>query len=156
MIEQFVRIRRDRRRVEEDMDAKAILALRWGPDKIVRIEWTANGSSYVRDFAHGVLAKLAPDRSAIVLLEEVGDADIEDSELSVVNPDGSTRFQIANTQLINGAVLTGNFAWFEPARKDPEHAIGVVFQVRSATASDQYQLDLDLDTGQLAEARISR
>ena len=138
------------------MDAKAILALSWGPDKIVRIEWKANGSSYVRDFAHGVLAKLAPDRSAIVLLEEVGDADAEDSELSVVNPDGSTRYQIANTQLIDGAVLTGNFAWFERARKDHQHAIGLVFQVRSTAGTEQYQLDLHLDSGQLAEARISR
>lgn len=156
MIEHFVRIRRDGKRVEEDMDAQAILALGWGPDKIVSIEWEADGVRHARDFAHGVLAKLAPDRSAIVLLEEVVDAGIEGSELSVINPNGSTRYEIANTHRVDGEVMTGNFAWFEPARKDPEHAIGLVFQAHSAAGPEQYQFDLNLATGEVVEARITR
>ena len=152
MIEYFIRIRRDGKRIEEHMDAEAMLALGWSPDKIVRIEWEADGASHARDFVHGVLAEVALDKSAIVLLEE----GVDGSDLSVINPDGSTRYEIANTHRVDGEVLTGNFAWFEPAHNGSEHAIGLIFQAQSAAGPEQYQFDLDLATGEVLEARITR
>ena len=156
MIENFLRIRRDGRRLAEAMDALSILALGWGPDQIVRIEWEADGARHARDFAHGVLAKVSPDKSAIVLLEEVVASGIQASSLSVINADGSTRYEIANTHRVDGALMTGNFVWFEAARVDPDHAIGLVFQAHSVAGSEQVQFDLNLVTGEVVKARMTR
>ena len=156
MIENFVKIRRDGKRIEEHMDVQSLLALGWGPDKVIRIEWEADGKKCAFDAEQGMLAKVGPDGSAILLLAEAVDAGVASSKLSILNADGSVRHRISNTHTINGETMTGNFAWFEPARNDPEHCVGVIFQAESEAGPEQYQFDLNVTTGEPVEVRVSR
>lgn len=156
MIEHFLKIRRDGKRIEEHMDVQAMLAMGWSPDKVVRIEWESNGAKFALDFEHGMLAKVAPDGSAIAVLAESVNGDVAHSKLAIINADGTIRHKISNTHTIDGEVMTGHFAWFEPAQHDPDHCIGIIFQAESAVGPEQYQFDLNVTTGEVVEARVTR
>lgn len=156
LVEDFVKIRRDGKRIGASMDAQAILALGWRPDKVVRLEWAVDSHKCARDFEYGVLAKVAPDATAIALIEEVVESGSPGSSFSIINADGTNRYEISNTHRVNGEVLTGNFAWFEAPRQDPEHCIGIIFQAESASGPEQYQFDLDVRTGEVIEVRMAR
>lgn len=156
MIEHFVKIRRDGKRIEGHMDVQAMLALGWSPDKVVRIEWEADGAKYALDAAHGMLAKVAPDGTAIALLAESVDAGVPSSKLSIINADGTIRHSISNTHTIDGETMTGNFAWFEPPLRDTDQCIGVIYQAESKAGPEQYQFDLNVTTGEVVEARVTR
>lgn len=156
MIEHFVKIRRDGKRIDESIDVQAMLAMGWTPDKVVRIEWETDSAKFALDAEHGMLAKVAPDRRAIaVLTESVADG-VANSKLSIINVDGTIRYRISNTHTIDGEVMTGNFAWFEPPRQDPDHCIGIIFQAESAAGPEQYQFDLNVETGEVVEATVAR
>jgi hypothetical protein len=156
LIEHFVKIRRDGKRIEESMDVQAMLAMGWTPDKVVRIEWETDGTKFALDAEQGLLAKVAPDRSAIAVIAETFPDGTANSKLSIINADGSVRYIISNTHTINGEVMTGNFAWFEPPNQDSDHCIGIIFQAESAAGPEQYQFDLNTETGEVVEATVAR
>ncbi|MFB9240273.1 hypothetical protein IV454_23840 [Massilia antarctica] len=158
LIQNFREIRRDGKVIEAGVDMQAILALGWSPDKIVRLEWEADGRTIHRDCPHGVLAKVLPDRMSIALMEHTPVDTGMRKKLSVIDADGTTRYVIADTHVINGRALMGVFAWFEPARVEPERCFGVIFQtVPDADGTqEQYQFDLDIASGEIVGAYESR
>lgn len=141
-IKNFKEIRRDRKVIYESMKVEDIFAL--GPaEKIVEIQWH-NGPHLVSLASHyGILARVVAGRDFVAANEydESGRKRI----LSILNADGSRRFQLSNIQSVRGKNEAGDFRWFEPPGTDVPDIFGVVF---NRTSDDSmFQLDIDASSG---------
>lgn len=141
-IQQFIRIRRDGKIIDETMKVEDISAL-GAIEKVTEIRWL-NGSQPVsfRDDC-GVFAKVVPGRQFVVA--NTNDKSIQRRVLLVLNADGTQRLQLSDTQVIRGKSELGEFCWFEAPRVESLNVFGVVFS--RASDNSQFQLDIDAENG---------
>ena len=143
-IQNFKKIRRDGKVIDESMRAKDMVALGWSPDKVLEIRWN-NGSQFISfKTRYGVLGIVVPGRETIAVIEE-NDESGQYHTLSVINADGSKRMELSNVQKVFDKDEVGEFLWFESARVASPNIFGVIF--RRSSDNLMYQLDIDALNG---------
>ncbi len=157
LIESFVERRLDGNEIPEGTDlVKLVMESGWEPQKITHIRWTYDNEDFSLDFPNGVLAKVLPGRRHIALIENVVDAGQAQHRLVVVDAEGYLEYSVSGKLSINGVQRVGEFVWFEPAITDAEDCFGVVFQTSGPGGMEQFQCDIEVETGEIAEIYASR
>lgn len=144
MIQNFKKIRRDGKVIEESMKAKDMIALGWSPDKVLAVQWDDESRPVCIRSNFGILAKIISGRESIAVIEEC-DKTGQHSTLSIINTDGSLRLRLPNIQVIRNKDEIGEFCWFEPQRVNSPNVFGVVFSLTSDNS--MFQLDIDAGNG---------
>lgn len=144
LIESFVECRADGKEVHEGMDLLKLVQSGWEPLQITRVGWVCDGLNIGFDYPDGVLAKVLPGRRHVALIGR---------ELIVVNSHGQQQYSLGGKQIIAGQERVGEFAWFEPALGGADKCFGVVFQSNGPAGIEQYQFDIEVDTGKIREIR---
>lgn len=156
-IESFVERRPDGKEIPEGTDlVKLVMESGWEPQKITHIRWRYDNECFALDFPNGVLAKVLPGRRHIALIENVVDAGKPQKRLAVVDAEGYLDYSVSSSLSINGVQGIGEFVWFEPAVTDADDRFGVVFQTIGPGGTEQFQCDIDVETGEIAGIYAAR
>lgn len=157
-VQDFCKIRRDGRVIEEDMTLERRHELGWPVSKITRIEWRCDGNTISLEDPRGLTSVILPDRSGVVLMLHT--AQSSDEVLGVVNADGTSRFCLGNVQEINGEKFTGKYRWFQPTRINKPTVFGVVFgytiKSQEFIMHPDVHLDVDAMTGEIISSHPTR
>lgn len=150
-IQQFIRIRRDGKIIDETMKPQDISAL-GAIEKVTEIRWLNGSQSVSFQDADGVFAKVVPGRRFVAV--NTTDKSGHSRGLLILNADGTQRFQISNTQVIRGKSEEGEFCWYELPRVESPNVFGIVFNI---SRNDLFfQLDIDAENGNVVGEYLTR
>jgi hypothetical protein len=152
-ITHFREIRRDGKVIDENMSVDKLWAEGWKPEIVTSVQWRLEDQLIELHFPSGVLARPLRDRSAVVILSPILGSSLA-RELWVVNPNGTKRLSISNTQTVNGVIMVGTFEWIGDPRSHSPVTFGAMFQ--NSADSEMYELDIDATTGMLLNAFWSK
>lgn len=141
-IKSLVEIRRDGKIINESMNIEDIFALGL-PEKIITIQWRENSNLVSFNNYFGISSKIVQGGDFIVVNEH--QENNENTILSILNSDGTRRFEIPNIQKIREVDELGKFLWYEKARTTSPHIFGIVFSRNSDNS--MFQLDFDATSG---------
>jgi hypothetical protein len=85
---------------------------------------------------------------------DVRDAAANQTMLTILNADGSTRLQLPGMQVVEGRCVMGGFSWFESPRSAGANIFGVAFDAVGDNA--MFHLDIDAETGRVVSAMPKR
>jgi hypothetical protein len=80
---------------------------------------------------------------------------LPDSQLLIVNPDGTVRHTVPNIQKINGEYVKGWFGWTDSGQHPADGVFGAIFQA-AHSPSAQFRLDIDAATGVVLDCNWTR
>ncbi|MGS2744584.1 hypothetical protein ACU6TU_13470 [Halomonas sp. LS-001] len=143
-ITNFKKIRRDGKVIDEAMTAAQMISLGWNPEKVIELEWDADGRRLIFKCKHGLLAVVVPNRRTIAVLKENDDSDSNNS-LLFLDASGREKFRVNNQVMVGEKEVSGTFCWFEPSRDSSPDVIGVTFRLDEDQS--MVQVDIDANTG---------
>jgi hypothetical protein len=152
-VSNFEQVRADGNVIPAEMTVREMLALGWGPAKVVALRWSHDGKAVECAAPNGVHGIAVPGGNFVAgIVDE--DASGAKTQLVVFSPDGSKRGALDNRLRVlgTGAEVNGRFGWFEPAMSPEADKFGAIFQ---AGAEGDFRCDIDAgDLRILAVTRI--
>lgn len=149
-VSDFVQVRADGNVVPASMTVKEMLALGWGPCKVIALRWIHDGKAVEVAAPHGVHGIVVPGGNfvAAILNEDESGAI---SLLTVLWPDGSVHGKLENRLRHAGLEVDGRYGWFESAMTLSTDTFGAVFQ-----AADEGTFRCDIDARALRLSGAAR
>lgn len=138
-IANFVQVRADGRLIPATMAVREMLALGWGPSKVIALRWTHDGRQIEVEVSSGIHGIVVPGGNFVAALygeDAAGPA----VDMVIFSPDGSIHGKVSSPISISGNDFRGAFGWFEPAMTPRMNTFGAVFQ-----ADEQTTLRCDID-----------
>ncbi len=149
-IQQFQKIRRDGKVIDETMTPEAMIRAGWQPDKVLMLRWMWYDRVVELRSQFGFLSRIVASREYVAVLEDT-DAGGQRSMLTVYQADGTPRMTFQNVVPINGQPEAGIFASFRLPQSGVATAFSVLFDLYRNGA--RYQVEIDAATGNILAAQ---
>jgi hypothetical protein len=144
VIDALTLVRADGKVIDGSLSTMEIVRSGWGPSKVVALQWIVHDQPIALAFKYGALCKLLPDRKILAVIEDLHPTH-DETRLIFIDPNGETKLVVDQTQTIRSQPERGVFCWFEAARTDADHCVGVIFRVDRDNS--EYHLDIDTRDG---------
>lgn len=123
----FEQLRADGNVIPAAMTVTEMLALGWGPSKVVALRWSHEGRAVEYAAPNGAYGIAVPGGQFVAaILDE--DPSGTASRLVIFSADGTECGALENSLSLNGIRTAGRYVWFEAAMTPGADTFGVVFQ----------------------------
>ena len=146
VIQQFQKIRRDGKVIDESMTPEDMIRAGWMPDKVLVLRWVWYDRTVELRSQFGFLSRIVASRELLAVLEDT-DASGQNTVLTVYHTDGSPRMTFQNNVPIAGKPQAGVFASFRSPQSGVPTAFAVLFDVFYNGA--RYQVEIDAASGNI-------
>ena len=152
-VENLYEVRADGKVMREGITSEQLHAL-GEISKVIEVYWTCSATKQIASLKapFGVFATVVQGRRFLAATVYSNESE---SNLVIVNPDGTIRFIVSQVQQLNGGKEQGVFDWIDKPFEAREGVFGAIFRVDSFPAS-QYWLDIDAATGQVLGNRSTK